>query len=283
MPVHCNGRENKFLNIFSNRTDLTLTLFWPFVAIFNYFYYLKWRVLQHSKSNNFLRMRTRKPRSNLGDVINERDRWDFHTLEEIAQWKHLTEHGWCSHTSLLLTIRSDQRCKWRCLRVMHTYSAPMTPPSWYSEIWWSGRWDRQHDGMVSMVESMRRQSYACLRGEKRTKKGHRVPSDRVPFIGASEYTSSFLNTASAAAPLRGRQEENVSIVLSSVCRVHREAGPQPMSKGPNGPCMWACERARERLLALSIELIERARDYLAAAPFPLFFLSLFFLIFISLK
>jgi hypothetical protein len=32
------------------------------------------RVSQHSKSKNFLRMRTRKPRSNLGDVINERGR-----------------------------------------------------------------------------------------------------------------------------------------------------------------------------------------------------------------
>jgi hypothetical protein len=32
----------------------------------------------------FLRMRTRKPRSNLGDIINERDRRDLHTLEKIA-------------------------------------------------------------------------------------------------------------------------------------------------------------------------------------------------------
>jgi hypothetical protein len=56
----------------------------------------------------FLRMRTGKPRSNLGDVINERDRWDLHILEEIAQRKRSTEHGWCSRTSrLLLAIRSD--------------------------------------------------------------------------------------------------------------------------------------------------------------------------------
>jgi hypothetical protein len=67
-----------------------------------------WRVSQHSKSKKFLRMRTRKPRSNLGDVINERYRWDRHTLEEIAQRKCSTEHGWCSHTSLLLlAIRFD--------------------------------------------------------------------------------------------------------------------------------------------------------------------------------
>jgi hypothetical protein len=67
-----------------------------------------WRVSQHSKSKKFLQMRTRNPRSNLGDVINERDRWDLHTLEEIAQQKSSTEHGWCSRTSrLLLAIRSD--------------------------------------------------------------------------------------------------------------------------------------------------------------------------------
>jgi hypothetical protein len=67
-----------------------------------------WRVSQHSKSKKFLRMRTRKPTSNLGDVINERDRWDLHTLEEIAQRKCSTERGWCSCTSLLLlAIRSD--------------------------------------------------------------------------------------------------------------------------------------------------------------------------------
>jgi hypothetical protein len=66
-----------------------------------------WRVSQHSKLKNFLWMRTRKPRSNLGDVINERDRWDLHTLDEIAQRKRSTKHGWCSRTSLLLAIRSD--------------------------------------------------------------------------------------------------------------------------------------------------------------------------------
>jgi hypothetical protein len=69
--------------------------------------------------------------------------------------------------------RSDpiQHRKWRRLREMHTYSAPMTPPSRSSEIWWSGRWDWQHDGVVSMVESMRRQGFACLRGGERTEKG----------------------------------------------------------------------------------------------------------------
>jgi hypothetical protein len=57
----------------------------------------------------------------------------------------------------VFSSRSDpiQRRKWRRLREMHTYSAPTTPPSRSSEIWWSGRWDQQHDGVVSMVESMR--------------------------------------------------------------------------------------------------------------------------------
>jgi hypothetical protein len=63
-----------------------------------------------------------------------------------------------------------QRHKWRRLQEMHTYSAPMTPPSWSSEIWWSGIWDRQHDGVMSMVESIRRQGFACLRSGRRTEK-----------------------------------------------------------------------------------------------------------------
>jgi hypothetical protein len=69
--------------------------------------------------------------------------------------------------------RSDpiQRRKWRRLRKIHTYSAPTTPPSRSSEIWWSDRWDRQHDGVVSMMESMRRQGFACLRGGERMEKG----------------------------------------------------------------------------------------------------------------
>jgi hypothetical protein len=54
---------------------------------------------------------------------------------------------------------------------MHTYGTPTTPPSRSSEIWWSGRWDRQHDGVVSMVESFCRQGFAYLHGERRTEKG----------------------------------------------------------------------------------------------------------------
>jgi hypothetical protein len=77
---------------------------------------------------------------------------------------------------VVLAVSSSQsdpilRRKWRRLRELHTYSAPMTPPSRSSEIWWSGRWDRQHDGVVSMVESFRRQGFACLRGGERTEKG----------------------------------------------------------------------------------------------------------------
>jgi hypothetical protein len=115
-----------------------------------------WRVLQHSKSKNFLRMRTRKPRSNLGDVINERGRWDLHTLEEIAQRKCSTERGWCSRTSHLLpAIRSDPilRRKWRRLREMHKYGAMTSPPFLVQQVWWRDRLDLQHDGVVLMVES----------------------------------------------------------------------------------------------------------------------------------
>jgi hypothetical protein len=54
---------------------------------------------------------------------------------------------------------------------MHTYSTPTNPPSRSSKILWSGRWDRQYDGVVSMVESFRWQDFACLHGGTRTEKG----------------------------------------------------------------------------------------------------------------
>jgi hypothetical protein len=66
-------------------------------------------------------------------------------------------------------IRSKRHNGWR-LQALHTYNAPTTPPSQSSEIWWSGRWVRQHNGMVFMVECMRRQGFACLRGGRRPKK-----------------------------------------------------------------------------------------------------------------
>jgi hypothetical protein len=100
--------------------------------------------------------------------------------------------------------RSDlsQRRKWRCLQEMHTYSAPTTPPSWSSEIWWSGRWDRQHDGVVSMVESMHRlRLFAWWRknGERRLQKpgsgsagirSHQTGGALVPFIVDFAWTKS---------------------------------------------------------------------------------------------
>jgi hypothetical protein len=73
----------------------------------------------------------------------------------------------------VFSSRSDpiQRRKWRRLWEMHTYNTPTTLPSRSSEIWWSGRWDRQHDGVVSIVESFCRQGFACLHGGRRTEKG----------------------------------------------------------------------------------------------------------------
>jgi hypothetical protein len=41
----------------------------------------------------------------------------------------------------------------RRLRALHTYSAAMTPPPRSSKVWWSGRWDQQHNGVVLMVGS----------------------------------------------------------------------------------------------------------------------------------
>jgi hypothetical protein len=32
------------------------------------------------------------------------------------------------------------------------YNATTSPPPWSSEVWWSGRCDQHHDGVVLMVE-----------------------------------------------------------------------------------------------------------------------------------
>jgi hypothetical protein len=59
-------------------------------------------------------------------------------------------------------IRS-KRHNGRRLRALHTYSATTTPPPRSSRVWWSGRWDQQHDGVVLMVESIRGQGFAYAR------------------------------------------------------------------------------------------------------------------------
>jgi hypothetical protein len=51
----------------------------------------------------------------------------------------------------------------RSLRALHTYNAPMSPPPRSSKVWWSGRWDQQHDGVVLMVESIYGQGFAYMR------------------------------------------------------------------------------------------------------------------------
>jgi hypothetical protein len=43
------------------------------------------------------------------------------------------------------------------------YSAPTSPPPRFSKVWWSGRWDQQHDGVVFMVESIYGQGFAYAR------------------------------------------------------------------------------------------------------------------------
>jgi hypothetical protein len=59
------------------------------------------------------------------------------------------------------TIRS-KRHNGRRLRALHTYSTAMTPPQ-SSKVWWSSRWDQQHNGVVLMVESICGQGFACAR------------------------------------------------------------------------------------------------------------------------
>jgi hypothetical protein len=46
---------------------------------------------------------------------------------------------------------------------MHTYSAPTSPPPRSNKVWWSGRWDQQHDGVVLMVESICEEGFAYMR------------------------------------------------------------------------------------------------------------------------
>jgi hypothetical protein len=63
------------------------------------------------------------------------------------------------------SIRS-KRHDGRRLRALHMYSAATTPPPRSSKVWWSGRWDRQHDGVVSLVESICGQGFAYTREVK---------------------------------------------------------------------------------------------------------------------
>jgi hypothetical protein len=46
---------------------------------------------------------------------------------------------------------------------MHMYSAPMSPPPRSSKVWWSGRWDQQHDGVMLMVDNICGQGFAYSR------------------------------------------------------------------------------------------------------------------------
>jgi hypothetical protein len=59
-------------------------------------------------------------------------------------------------------IRS-KRHNGRRLRALHTYNATTSPPPWSSKVWWTGRWDQQHDGVVLMVESICGQAFAYAR------------------------------------------------------------------------------------------------------------------------
>jgi hypothetical protein len=43
------------------------------------------------------------------------------------------------------------------------YRATTPPPPRSSKVWWSGRWDQQHDGVVLMVESICGQGFAYTR------------------------------------------------------------------------------------------------------------------------
>jgi hypothetical protein len=59
-------------------------------------------------------------------------------------------------------IRS-KRHNGRCLRALHTYNTMTIPPPRSSKVWWSGRWDQQHNGVMLMVESICGQGFAYAR------------------------------------------------------------------------------------------------------------------------
>jgi hypothetical protein len=52
----------------------------------------------------------------------------------------------------------------------------MTPPPRSSKVWWSGRWDQEHDGVVLMVEKFLQGFAKLLRRVEEWRKG---PSARV--------------------------------------------------------------------------------------------------------
>jgi hypothetical protein len=201
--------------------------------------------------------------------------------------------------------RSDpiQRHKWRCLWEMHTYGAAMTLPSRSSEIWWSGRWDRQHDGVVSMVESMRRQGFACLRGGRRMEKGgfrNRAAAPRKFGLLEPSVLWSFYRR-----PTLGHQKDGVqstqpgapprcwstdrSLIDGACMPWQGRVGLRPNGARPNrpipmqtSPSLWPTpnsERARSSSLAARRDRV--SQDAPAAAlgrppPFFLPFLSIYF-------
>jgi hypothetical protein len=56
------------------------------------------------------------------------------------------------------------------------YSAMTTPPPRSSKVWWSGRWDQQHNGVVLMVEKFMQGFVKLLRRVEEWRKG---PTARV--------------------------------------------------------------------------------------------------------
>jgi hypothetical protein len=193
---------------------------------------------------------------------------------------------------------------------MHTYSAPTTPPSRSSEIWWSGRWDRQHDGVVSMVESFCLQGFACLRGGRRTEKGgfiYRAAASRElvltkPAAPYSFYSRPILHRGLGQKDLRVTHANRIAPPDQIDPSINRERAcpcpPCAWSPGPlDGLAIWPTRRPgvpahqrpeapahpseRARSSAWALHLIERARLLPGRRPLlPFFF---FFPSFISSK
>jgi hypothetical protein len=51
------------------------------------------------------------------------------------------------------------------------YNVMMTPPHRSNKVWWSGRWDQQHDSAVLMVEKFMQGFAKLLRRVEELRKG----------------------------------------------------------------------------------------------------------------
>jgi hypothetical protein len=231
-------------------------------------------------------MRTRKPRYNLGDVINERDRWDLHTLEEIA-------HRNIQRNMDDLVV----------LAVSSSWSDSINAASADA----SARYGEVVDGIgITTVWCLwwrvltNRASPVCLVVERRQKDYRKQPSCSTKIRLTEPHPFwSFLQAeclgprARSAVPCQPRQDAATDRSnRSNACapasgQRSSRAGPGkppaagPFAKIPPRPISQKRERARRSLWPLlnPIESREPGVPWLPRCPFFIFFLLYFFIYF----